>query len=463
MDKQQLTILDLDILNKKNGRQFFYLLSILLFTIFFFQNPTYAQDSSSKELLVSSIEVKGLKKTKESYLKQFITTKVGKQFNQKTAELDLQNLKNLYAVANAIYQIDTIENKLTVVFEIEEALTLFPIISFGGVEGNIWYQIGLVDINWLGKGNQLSAYYLNNDKRHNASIYYRVPSWKGSRWGNSFSFLKWASREPTYFPEGEVLYNYDNTSASISSIFNIKNNQYAEIGGTYFVEKYQKLEEQQLLNPPGPDFLELPKFLIKSSHKINKLNYHYFYVSGIDNYLQIENVHNIEGGDWFHVIKNDFKYFKRIGEKGNFGLRARFGLSTNVNTPFAPFVLDSQTNIRGAGNRRDRGTATTTLNLEYRYTLYDRDGSYEKRKKEPRRQNSDFAVQVVVFSDIGTWRSPGGTLEELVSDATLQHFAGAGFRFIYKKAFNAILRIDYGVELYDRTSQGFVIGVGQYF
>ncbi|MDG1262766.1 MAG: BamA/TamA family outer membrane protein, partial [Flavobacteriales bacterium] len=117
-------------------------------------------------------------------------------------------------------------------------------------------------------------------------------------------------------------------------------------------------------------------------------------------------------------------------------------------TPFAPFVIDSQMNIRGVGNRIDRGTATVVLNIEYRYTL---------------KEKANVALQGVLFSDAGTWRNPAGDWDDLFDQENFEHFAGIGLRGIYKKAHNAILRIDYGFNLYNTKTNGLVIGVGQYF
>ena len=70
---------------------------------------------------------------------------------------------------------------------------------------------------------------------------------------------------------------------------------------------------------------------------------------------------------------------------------------------------------------------------------------------------------MVAFSDFGTWRSPGGTLAEMVDPDSFEWFAGGGIRLIHKEIFNAILRIDYGVDVFYPRRNGFVIGVGQYF
>jgi hypothetical protein len=74
-----------------------------------------------------------------------------------------------------------------------------------------------------------------------------------------------------------------------------------------------------------------------------------------------------------------------------------------------------------------------------------------------------LATQAVIFSDLGNWRKPGGSLDELAKTINLQHFVGGGVRLIYTKSQLATLRIDYGVNTQDRAQRGFVIGVGQFF
>ena len=124
------------------------------------------------------------------------------------------------------------------------------------------------------------------------------------------------------------------------------------------------------------------------------------------------------------------------------------GLSSNHESPFAPFVLDSYLNIRGIGNRVDRGTGALILNMEYRHSLLEKER---------------IAIQGVVFSDTGSWRNPGGNLDDFSNPDNFVLFAGGGLRFIHKKIYNAILRVDYGFNLQERQVNGFVLGVGQYF
>lgn len=405
---------------------------------------------STAQVSIETLEFRGLKKTKASYLNRFLDSRANNLLDTIQVKRDIQRLKNLTAIANAHYRIDkdSITQKTKLIFEIEEALTFFPIVNFGVIRNNFWFQLGFTDVNWLGKGLQLTTFYQNIDRRHNFSLYTRIPYLNGSRWGTSFSFLKFASTEPLYFEDATVFYDYDNLSFGLTGIYELSRQQFLEWGGTYFVENYKKDERHLGEDTPGPAALRQPKSLFKIVHQINQIDYHFFYLSGFYNSFNAQTVYNFNDQTWFHIVLSDTRYFKRVSKRGNLAARLRLGISTNNDTPFAPFVLDSHVNIRGSGNRIDRGTAVMVLNLEYRQSFFE-----EER----------FAGQVVAFSDFGTWRSPGRGLEDLVQRGSFRHFVGVGGRLIYKKAFNAMLRIDYGIDVYNFEERGWVIGIGQYF
>ncbi|MEQ8811791.1 MAG: hypothetical protein RIE59_22170, partial [Imperialibacter sp.] len=72
-----------------------------------------------------------------------------------------------------------------------------------------------------------------------------------------------------------------------------------------------------------------------------------------------------------------------------------------------------------------------------------------------------IAGQGVVFTDLGTWRLPGGNFKDFTMSKNMKSFSGAGLRLIYKHGFDTVLRIDYGHDF--RESGDFVFGIGQYF
>lgn len=396
----------------------------------------------------STVAFKGLKRTQENYLIQFIHSRLNSFPTDSLLQADVQRLKNIASIGNARYLKDTTNQGIQTIFEIEEVKTLLPILNFGGIKGNVWFQVGFSDINWQGKGQFLSAAYQNNDRRHSGNIYYKIPRINGTDWGFTVSLNKWSSREPLFFPEGTVNYDYDNNGLGLSAIRHVNLNRNIEIGGTYFIENYNKSDFQFLENTPGPEGLRQPKWLTKTLYTEDYLNYHSFYLSGLTWQALLQEVYNTLDKNWFHSFQLQLRYYARFGEKGNLATRLRLGIASNNNTPFAPFVADSHTNIRGIGNRIDRGTAQVVLNMEYRHTVFE---------------SKKWGAQIVSFSDTGTWRNPGGQLKDLFNSEKFRQFVGGGFRIIYRKIYGAVLRVDYGVDVFNKNQRGIVIGFGQYF
>lgn len=399
-------------------------------------------------LRIDQIQFVGNEKTNTLYLEQVVSCKKNMEVFHSDIEKDVKQLKNLTSVANASYDIVTIDNRTILQFTVEERITKLPIINFGGIKNNLWFGLGLVENNFKGNGNLLLGYYQNTDGRHTAEVFFRNPRNKSGKWGYSASVRKWSSIEPLFFNEGNVQYLYDNNSLSFSLIRNFGLNQNIELGGSIFRESYLQSEQQDLVSPPGPKSFELTKFLTKFQFSQRNVFYSEFYRKGFSVNATAQNVYSFSDGSFFNSVEVEGKAFLRPRKKLNIASRLRLAASTNNDSPFAPFVADSHVNIRGIGNRIDRGTAQAIFNLEFRYT-----GIHKKY----------WATQFVVLSDLGTWRNPGGDFVDLVDRNNFRHFVGGGFRIIYQKVFGATFRLDYSIDIYNLEERGFVIGLGQYF
>lgn len=396
-----------------------------------------------QELVVESISIIGLSKTKEDHIRQYLNLQQGDKLDSVVLEANRQRLANLEILGDVQYRVYTTSSKATVEFHCKELSTLLPIFNFGGLRDNFWFRVGASESNLMGMGKKLTAFYQYYD-RSSVFVNYSVPRMPNSRFGYNASVIRWATLEPLYFDEGVEFYDYDNNTYGISGIYHFDFNNNIEIGGAYFEEHFFKKSSTTF----GPSDVRKQKLLGKIIFKTQYIKYQYFYLQGWDNTFNFETVATRNEDVPFYIVYNDTRFFKRIGIKANIGVRFRTGLSTNNDSPFAPFVLDSYINIRGSGNKVNRGTGTLIMNMEYRYTLIDK---------------KSIALQGVVFSDIGSWRLPGGDFNDFLDMDNLKTFVGGGARLIYKKAYNAILRIDYGVNVQYEEERGFVLGLGQYF
>ncbi|MGB0891845.1 MAG: outer membrane protein assembly factor [Flavobacteriaceae bacterium] len=420
-----------------------------IFLLFFI--VLYSFSSFSQKKLILDVKIKGAKKTKISEIHKIIETKKNTVLDSTIIETDIIRLKRLPAISHAYYQVfHSHENKYNIFIHVEENFTLIP-------EFNLWtttnnrtaYKIGLYDYNFLGRNITFGGFYQNNGF-NSYGVNFRAPTLFSRKWGISTTYQNWKSEEPLYFGNNSANYLYNNISFETLALYqvNFKNN--LQFGINYFKEKYQYLSGHT--DPKVPQLLNVNKYLFKTVYTYDNLDYFYQYIDGFKSQLYGQYVISEDKKqDDFLIFWNDFFYYKRIGKKGNWANRIRFGLSTNNNTPFAPFALDNNVNLRGIGILVDRGTGSIVWNTEYRYTMYE---------------NKWFALQSNTFTDIGTWRKPGGSFNNFTDNKFIKIYSGLGLRFINKKIFNAIFRVDYAFKIHNNSndsSGGLVFGIGQYF
>jgi len=399
--------------------------------------------------IVSNIKFEGNSKTKIATLHKVIRLKTTQNLDSIVVKNDAVLLSRLPSIIKADYTIrKKKDNTFTVTYHLKETKTLIPSVNFWTtVNQQFAYQIGLSEYNFLGENKQISGFYRNNGL-HSWNLHYADPILFKNQLGFSATIQRLASLEPLYFKEGFAKYKYINTSieASVFKRFTYKHQLTFTINA--FKEDYRFVEGFTSANIPQS--LIQNKLLYKINYDYNKLHFEYQYVNGFRSILHFQNVIPLESQqDNFLIAWNDFLFFAKIKKKGNLALRSRIGFASNKDTPFAPFALDNNLNIRGVGNIIDRGTGVIVINSEYRHTWID--------------QNA-FALQTNIFVDAGSWRNPGGKLSDLLQLNNTRLHPGFGIRFVNKKIYNAIIRLDYGFSvLPNQKEKGFVFGIGQYF
>ena len=402
----------------------------------------------SQEAIVADLKVQGNKKLKTAFVKKLSTINAGVALDSLVIEEDIKRLKRLPSIAHAYYQVFySHENQYNVYYNIEENFTIIPSANvYTTNDDEFAYRLGLYEFNLLGRNMTFGGFY-QKDIYDSFAINFRAPYLFSRQFGVTVNYQDLTTQEPVFFNNTTADYKYNNESIEVLGLFELNFNNRFEVGINYFVEDYEY--KFGATSPDVPQDLKVKKLLYKVIYEYNNLDYYYQYLEGFRSTLNFQYVTSTDQAlPDFSIDWNDFSYFKRVGKKGNWASHLRLGLATNNDTPFAPFSVDNNLNIRGVGNTIDRGTGAIVLNTEYRYTLYEKEW---------------FVLQGNAFLDAGSWRNPGGDFGDFGDSQNLRVYPGAGLRFIHKSIFNAIFRIDYGVGVTPDATNGFVFGIGQYF
>lgn len=401
----------------------------------------------AQEQKITDFTISGTKKIRKSFIQKITNIEVGKVLDSMILEKDIRALKRLPSVAHADFTVLKNETGYVVSYYVEDNFTLIPSANvYTTNDDEFAFRIGLYEFNVLGRTMTFGGFY-QDDIYSSYGINFRAPFLFSKRVGLALNFQNLTTLEPVFLSEGTADYRYNNTSYEVLGLYRFNFNHRIELGSSFFNEDYQY--QNGATNPNVPQQLNVDKVLLKGIYEYTNLDYYYQYISGFrsifnSQYVISKNV-MLPG---FVIAWNDFMYYKRLGIKGNWASRIRLGLATNNETPFAPFAVDNNLNIRGVGNRIDRGTGVMVVNTEYRHTLFEKKW---------------FVLQSNLFIDAGSWRNPGGNLSDFGDAQNFRVYPGVGLRFMHKRIFNAIFRIDYGYGITKDATNGFVFGIGQYF
>ena len=403
----------------------------------------------SQEPTIEKINWNGNKKMNIKFMANFIQSKEREPLDSLKLNYDVQALTRLNGISKVTYSVKKNENSTTYIvdFNLIENFSLIPNLNLWTTDDTAAaYRIGMYEFNLLGKNMTVGGFYQNNGiSSYGAN--FSAPYLFTSNFGLETSFQKIGSIEPIFFNATSARYEYVNTAFELLSVYRTNFKNTIKFGGSLFNEKYNYISGAT--NSDIPLDFDIDKILIKATNTYDNLKYEFYLVEGIKNTSNFQFVAQSNSfQNQFLIGWNDFVYLKRFGSTGNFGTRIRLGLASNDVSPFAPFALDNNINLRGVGNIIDRGTGSFVMNTEYRTTLYEKGW---------------FVVQSNAFVDLGSWRKPGGSLNDFVQSENFRVFPGIGLRFIHKTIFNAIFRLDYGFGINENGAKGLVFGIGQYF
>ncbi len=420
-------------------------ISCILF-LFFFAQESYSQR-------VNSISFTGLTITSEDYLRDIISCKENGEFIEKFFEDDIFLLRNLnlfFEVEGNATTTDSISYNL--IFRIREANYLYPILSISGFKDQLKLQVGVNHINFLGRAQSIGVLYQFYD-RHSFSVFHTAKRHSNQRTGHELALAKYSTVEPLYFADpliGDTVssFNFDNYSVSAGGHYWLGRYTNIGLGAAYMYEDYQQRDDA--FDVFGTKRFNFHKHQLRMHLESNKVENLFERQKGWKAKIYGEWIHTYTDGTAPSFLKLELSgsYYHLVGERGNLASSVRFGTSTNAESPFAPFVLDGFLNVRGIGNRVERGTAELIVNTEYRHTLL---------------LHKIVTLQSAAFFDYGALRTAGKSFNTFFDGDHPNLFLGAGLRFNLNILYKTCIRIDYSVNPFDPSIQGFTFGFGQFF
>lgn len=414
--------------------------------LFFLSQESYSQ-------LIDSISFTGLTITKEDYLRDIISSKENSEFQEEIFEDDLFLLRNLnlfFEVDGEIKTTDSISYNL--VFRIREANYLYPIVSVSGFKDQLKLQVGANHINFLGRAQSIGALYQYYD-RHSFSVFHTAKRHSNRLTGHDFALAKYSTIEPLYFSDSIVgdtvsSFSFDNYSVSAGAHYWLGRYTNVGLGAAYMYEDYQQRDDA--FDYFGKSNFSFHKHQFRTHIESNKVEHLFERQDGWKARAYGEWIHTYTDGSAPSFLKLQLSgsYYRLVGKRGNLASSVRFGTSTNAESPFAPFVLDGFLNVRGIGNRVERGTAELIVNTEYRHTLL---------------VHKIVTLQGATFFDYGALRTAGKSFTTFFDGDQPNLFLGAGLRFNLNILYKTCIRIDYSVNPFDPSIQGVTFGFGQFF
>ncbi|WP_299130254.1 hypothetical protein [uncultured Winogradskyella sp.] len=401
---------------------------------------------------VTSIEIEGNKRTRTQFFKRLAFVKEGSVIDTLRVASDERRFRLLPSVASASSKVEELpDGNYKIIYTIVENFAIIPGLNVSqDVNDDLSYRVSVFDFNFLGQNQIIGGFYAKN-VFDSYGFFWEAPNLITRKWGIGVNYQNNVLQEPIFLDnESDVNFRFDSKALEFRIFYEHNFNNRFELGLNVANEDYELLNGE--LPNDIPARLGVNRTSIVGQYEYNNITNDFQYVEGFRSIFNYSFTLTSSGNNDllrnFFIGRNDFEYFKRLGKRGNWANRLRLAYATNDTTPFAPFALDNQLNIRGVGNIVDRGTASVVLNSEYRHTFFEKGW---------------FAMQANAFVDAGTWQDPGGQLSDLVEGKSASLFTGFGLRFIHKRIFNAVFRIDYGVSIGDKANNSIVFGIGQYF
>ena len=372
--------------------------------------------------------------------------------SEQDLEQATQDLKNLWLFSSVMITKTIINDgavqppvkNIHLLISVKEKWTLIPIVKFSGSEDDLFYTIGIYDINSMGRNLELGMQYENFSGADSGVVWFRAPNVFRTRTRLGADFWMVKRKQELFDVNGHNVGNYTFSKQKIQMFVDKKIRRDFVVGLTLDFQKNEIEQTDLELGQADKSFERvLPKnqqqLVPRVYFKVGELNY--------DNYLVNGSIFQgdiASDGDFTEVLLA-YKHFYRWGVSSNLAVQFLTGYSdTQVFQNY--FHLGGFESVRGFNDGQFSNRQFWQINGEYRFTSL---------------RGSWWVLQNIFFTDVAN--SDYNFLDLWQTKRKPYYSMGAGVRLIFPKLHGVILRFDYALGGGRKNERGFFFGLQQFF
>ena len=428
---------------------FFAILSTASMPVLAGELDEQLQDRDDETIAISSIDIQGLERTRESVVLNELTLAPGQDVTEEDLIESRRRLRNLPLFRQTTFDLqDTDGDGQRLVISVDERWTLLPSANFSTTDDTTLLRLGAREINLMGRYIELGAAYERLTGLHSGEIWFRNPRLRGRTLDVAVDAQYRNRIYPSYDDEGAIDGGFAIRRISLSSEALHEISPWIHLGA-----RFQALSDQPSLDPVGATMRDAQqqRGLPPSSRlfrpgllaRIGQMNQLGLVMGGITLDLQIDGASQSLGStDSFLAADAVLRGAISLPYQSNLLTRLRLG-RTGAASPQHQLYIGGLDEVRAFPDMRFRGSHRWYANAEYRI---------------PSLGNEWVTLQHVFFVDAGAIGDATSDLRGLDALST-----GLGLRLKSPRIHGLALRFDLALSLHGGGDAPFGFGSRQFF
>lgn len=386
---------------------------------------------------IDAVHIEGLIHTKQETILRLLPRPLPAEFTGTEVEEFERRVRNL----SLFDRVQVTRDGPTLSVDAQEKITLAPILNFtsGSSVKDLNATVGLVEYNLFGTGTQLGGQFNYSQRGPNVDLWLSQHAFEPNRWAKEIkgsynvNGIRFADSTSTWTR------NRIGTELELKGPYDYRTPLRYEVVLKVYRELVEDLKADR--RPPDGYYVGLiPELTWDQYH------WHDLVPSGYRIALELRPGFLFGANQQRHEAKVRYLHGIPLGSTTVLMLNSVAEAVNNSGNPNHSLLIGSITGVRGLSDNLYRNRAQAYTNLELRHAI----------SVAPR-----WAVQGVLFSDFGTFRS-------FTEEGRLQHWkgtvsVGTGIRIIPTFLSNTLLRVDVAHLFSPNHNTLLQIGITQYF